>query len=405
MAAAHMKMGLIFKQLGETEEAFQQFMRCHEIVLTRMKLKPHSDSAKGNVASSFTMLGEMSQELRRDMKTALDYYQKALELRKELYFNPRSGEGQLDPIKVKQGLAEAYTRVGVTILRLGNPGDAMTEFRQALKLRQELSEQFPEKPEYAQDLARSYNAVGEVQFRLGDLDGTRASYAKCLSLREEAFTKNPNNYKFKQELARSCGMLGEIHLRDQKHAQAGPLFERSRSLGLELVQADEKNVEYQRDLGIAFYRCATLAKRENDTEKSQFYFNECLKIRENLAQSDAANDLRRVELMLVLPHGGHHVRASEIAQQMRNSNTNDPEILFEVARCYAQCSAAAGVPPDLQVVYRQQAIESLRDAVARGYRDIVSLRTEPDLDPVRHEAEYQAILKGIEAHPTKKQVL
>src|SRR5262245_42856257 len=167
MAAARVKMGLIFKQLGQTDEALRQFQRSYEIFKARVALKPDSDVAKGNLAVALTLLGETSQSLNRDMTAALDYYQQADTLRAEMYRHPRPSE-PLTPTSVKQHLAESYTRVGVTYWRLGEPARALEEFHKAMALRQELAKAAPNNPAVRLDLARSHHAVGEMSFRMDD---------------------------------------------------------------------------------------------------------------------------------------------------------------------------------------------------------------------------------------------
>ena len=54
MAAAHMKMGQIFRQLGETEEAFKQYVLCHEITRKRAEVQPNWAASQANLAATYT---------------------------------------------------------------------------------------------------------------------------------------------------------------------------------------------------------------------------------------------------------------------------------------------------------------------------------------------------------------
>jgi hypothetical protein len=71
----------------------------------------------------------------------------------------------------------------------------------------------------------------------------------------------------------------------------------------------------------------------------------------------------------------------------------DNEVLIDVARCFAQCSAAAGEADELQAVYAKKAIDALDNAIAHGYRDAVYLECEPDLDPLRKHDDFNTAVE------------
>src|SRR5262249_43259985 len=151
----------------------------------------------------FTTLGEMSLELRRDMPASLAYYQKALDIHRRL--SQRTLGDKLDPVKVKQEYAEAFTRVGVTFLRLGEPQKARGYFRDALRLREQLAEAAPADPMARLGVARSCNALGEVDFRGRDWSSAREQYARALAVCEEVHAAHPKNLRFEWELANTLG--------------------------------------------------------------------------------------------------------------------------------------------------------------------------------------------------------
>ena len=395
MALAHMRMGHMFRQLGDTEAAFRQFELCHAITQKRAEAMPDRDASQSNLAATFTVLGDMSQELRRDMRAALDYYRKALAIRHRLYASPKGGEGKVDPLVAKQNLAEAYTRVAVVILRLGDPAGAIPDFEQALALREELTRDFPANEAMRQDLARTYNALGEVYFRVNDRAKALDYSGHCLDERERLLKAKPDSLRFKRELAAAAGNTGDLQLYCGHPDLARPLYDRSLALSRELALADPENVDYQRELGLAYYRLGVLAGVVGNPAAAADNFKECLAIRERLAK-DAGNERRQAELMLVLARIGDHARAATIADTIRGTAASDPEVLSDIARCLAGCVAAAN-DPELADVYRKKAIRAIGDAIGAGYRDWVALETEPDLKPVRDLPEFKALVARLKA--------
>jgi hypothetical protein len=99
--------------------------------------------------------------------------------------------------------------------------------------------------------------------------------------------------------------------------------------------------------------------------------------------------------MRVLPHGGQHERAAQIADKLRTGKP-DSEMLFEIACGYALCAAAARDDDgSARERYVAAAVAALTDAVARGYSDGVALETEPDLRALHGDSGYQALVAKV----------
>jgi tetratricopeptide (TPR) repeat protein len=244
-------------------------------------------------------------------------------------------------------------------------------------------------------LAKSYQAIGEVYWRLRDVAGARDYYGKSLELREKLFAANPNSFRLKLELAGAWGSLGEILLRSGDPQAAEPHCKRSLEYCQELMRDDAKNVDYQRDLSGAYYRMGKLAARLQDRPAAEGYYRECLKIREEMAAADPKNDRKQMKLIVPLARCGEHRRAAEVAERLRAGKAADTELLFEVACGYALCSEAAPDDPELRRRYAERAVGALEEADAKGYKDVASIETDPDLDPIRELPGYKALLEKI----------
>lgn len=389
MAAAYMKVGQLFQQLGQTEKAYAQYEKLHAIIEDLAKKDPNGDVAQSNLAATYTMLGEMSLELRRDVHASLAHYQKALEIRRGLQNKQLSDK--LNPTRVKQEFAESCTRVGVTFLRLGEPEKARPYFQEATQVRQELASVSAE-PMTRLDVARSFNALGEVEFRARNWPAARAHFTAALDLCRAVQSAHPENPGFQRELANTLGNFGTFDVRTAELAAARDHLELYLKIMEDLATADPRNAQYQRYLGLAHYRMGTLARLLRDEDLARRSDKVCLEIREKLAAADAKNERRQMELILALPRCGQRERAARLAEQIQNGKNVDREILFEIAQCYSQCATAAVDNADECRQYLNHAITALRKAVALGFTDEVLLETEPDLAPLRSLPDYQALL-------------
>jgi serine/threonine-protein kinase len=394
MAAVEMKLGSVFRGLGETEEAFGHVRACHQINLAQAKAHPDSERAKRNLAASYTVLAEMSLELRRDPKSSLENYRKALELRQEVFASPH---GTPDPELRKrdeQALAETYTRVGASYYDMGDLRPALEEFRKALELREGLARAHPDDG-ILQDLARSSQAVGEVSLRLGQDEEGQKALKECLKLRERLSRAHPNDLGLKYELAKWLGALGEIvsqHFGEWDEARRHN--QRWVDLMNELSSLDPKNVEYRVGLGTAYYQLASSALKLGDARAADANFRESLRIRRARADAEPNNARRQIELVLVLPHCGEDAKADELAQRLLREYPKDVVVLIAAGCTYATASSLPR-DPDLHRRYADRAFEALRALVGLGFRDTFFFETDPDLDPLRDDPRFRALIESI----------
>jgi len=392
MAAAYMRVGQIFQQMGQSEKAFAQYQKCHEIIKALAARDPDGPVAQANLAATYTVLGEMSLELRRDMKASLDYYQQALALREAIAKKPP--DPKLDPLKLRQDVAESHTRVGVTYLRLGEPGRAASYFQDALKIREELAANDEKNLPLQLDVARSQSALAEVRFRSREWPAAREHFRKALSICERVHKTDSGTPKYRFELANTLGNVGIFELRTDDLPTAKEHLLRAQTLMAELVKLDEKNALYRRYLALANYRCATVARRESDSGSESRWNDECLKLRERLAADDPKSERREIELLLIRARTGSPEIAAANAIRIEERPNLDREVLVELAQCYSQMATRLKDDAGRRAQYLDRALELLRRAVAKGYTDAVLLATEPDLEAIREVPGFGALLSG-----------
>ncbi len=307
-AAALMELGKIYRQLGQTEKAFQAFQKCLEITKERVKIKNYSDPSRQNLANTYFELAFCAEELNRDMKAALGYNQDGLKLYEDIYNKPKLDDFPLDRKVVRAGLAEAYTRVGVTQYRMGELSAALENYRKAYNLRRELAEEVKDNPQIRQDLSYSLMALAETSFRLGDRRLADEYYGQVLDQRESMAKLNPKNLQAIKELGDVYYMAGEFKLRSGDLPMARKNLESSREARQDLVDREGRNVLYRRDLSMALYRLGNLEEQEKHAEEATRDFQATLRIREELARISEGNDRRQIELMLAMAHAGQAAR-------------------------------------------------------------------------------------------------
>jgi tetratricopeptide (TPR) repeat protein len=387
-----MRIGQLFQQTGQSEKAFAQYQKCHEIIQALAVRDPNGPVAQANLAASLTMLGEMSLELRRDVQTALKYYQQALALRQAVAALPP--DEKLDPARLRQDLAESHTRVGVMYLRMGEPVRAAGYFQNALAIRQEQAARDEKNLPLQLDVARSHSALGEVRFRARDWPAAREHFAKALAVCERVQAADPEVPRYELELANTLGNFGVFDLRTGDLAAAKDHLPRCQAIMTALAALDEKDASYQRYLALADYRCAILARRAGDPEAADRFNHECLTRRKKLAAGNAKNERRAIELLLIQSRTGGHDAVAKAAAEMERKPNLDREVLVELAQCYSQMAAGLTKGDRLRAEYLDRARGLIQQALEKGYTDRVVLETDPDLDAVREAPGFRDVLSA-----------
>ena len=104
----------------------------------------------------------------------------------------------------------------------------------------------------------------------------------------------------------------------------------------------------------------------------------------------------QVNLMLALGRCGDHVEAAKIADLLVAKPPNDGNVFIEAALGYAVASAATGDDKQAKERYTQAALECVRQAKKRNWTDVVVLKKDTDLEPIRNDPRYQALLQEFE---------
>jgi tetratricopeptide (TPR) repeat protein len=436
MEDALLRMGELALQFGNSEEAYGYFQRRYEMTRADLDAEPGNARLMERVAMACVNLAELNMSVRRDVKRALSLYQEAVRLRTQVAQVPpdelrRQNDRllptqRMQPFSIKLNLSEGWTRVGLTHYFLGDSAQAEGPILKSLALREELvtgllageaawtlsaTPTGPAAPlsvaatvpwlselasEQRQNLARNYHLIGEIYFRLRNLEKSLAYYARCAAIREAELAAHPKDFRLRGDLGQFYEYYGTVHLCLGDTRQALPLYDRSLQLLREVAAAD-KSVEFRKNLATALYSRGTAARRVNDAAGADKCFRECLQIRNELAGNDPRNDRARMDLILVLPHCGEHERAARLADALRTGRQNDRELLFTIARCYAQCAAAVSGDTPLAARYEQKALDSLQAAVAQGYADVMMLESAPDLGAVRGRPEFKKLLEKVKS--------
>jgi tetratricopeptide (TPR) repeat protein len=394
--AAMVGIGDIYRQLGEPAKASQQFLKALEIAKERVTIKNGSDASRRNLALVYSSLGAVSQELNRDLKASLDYYQKSLALFEDIDQHPMLADSPMPKPLIRASLAQAYQLVGVYYFRVGQLPGGLPYYEKCYAIVRELAAAQPDDVVLQVSLTKAALAIGSTTLRMGDRTRGAAMLAEARQRAESLLTARPAEPRAKENLADVLFMIAETQ------GQAGDVrgARTNLQLGLtlygELANAEPRNTYYQRDVAAAHYTLGTFDVLEQKTDDARAHFDEALKIRRELATMSKANDRLQVALALVQAQVGQVDAAMTIADRFAAGALVDPEQRLELARCYAIASRTLPASDAARAAALQaRATDTIRAAVRDGYRDRFYLEAEPDFAPLRGREDFKALVAAL----------
>jgi hypothetical protein len=108
---------------------------------------------------------------------------------------------------------------------------------------------------------------------------------------------------------------------------------------------------------------------------------------------------------IALAHCGRHFEAADMAAKLYDRVEKDPNMLYDIACCYALCvTGVAKDKPEPSVEeeaqcrsYADAAITMLRAAVVAGYEDVTRLDTNPDLASIHENVDYKELIEQLKS--------
>jgi len=446
-AIVHQRMGDISRELGKTNETLRYYKECQSAIDAMAVDDPGNQVTMYNRAVLYMKLGDINQELLCDGAVVRGYYEKSLELRRALAQAPiRDPELQPENEKVTLPLAEIYLKLGNLSLFMGDPEAAWGHYQKLLEF--QFGRTFPLPRDalaaansaaplaeiakssvvaaatagpaaagaaagpagavaaLAVAISRQFSesrsrTLGDVSFHLGDATTARSWYDRALRFGESAVRSDPNSVAKKGVLAGALAALGDLELQLGNPAKAKERYAKAHELYEKIAALDADASGPRRNLSLSHYRLGTAHRRLGEPDADEHY-RKCLQLRQVLENEDPENAHKQIDLTVILARCGQHALAAERAENLRKRSPQDPGMLFQSACTYALCAEAVARSHDgqgasgLKQRYVALALETLGRSIDCGYRDVVALRTDPDLDPIRAEPLFQDMLKTLD---------
>lgn len=349
-------------------EASVSFRRAQKFLERLVQREPQSESHHLQLGLGLRYIGEI-QERQGKLDEAIDSINRALEIDLRLVSKDQ------DSIEPRLALATAYATLG-RLLAQKPPEllNAIANYQQAVQLREAIIRQDPQLVDQSYQLAFELSKLGGLQQELGQSEAAIQCLRRALEVFEPISKSYPNIAVYQQGLGTAYNMISDLQRNQGDKDEGLALAHKARAIFERLIAENPENPAYRRDLAHSYNILGRLQAQA----------------------ADPTIALRSFQ------------RAIDLLESFHELNANDSyHLACNIALCIpliTRKNAFQGIAPQPSKgdrlrcqLYGDRAIESLRRSFKEGFLNSQILQDDTDLDALRPRADFQALLKEVEA--------
>jgi serine/threonine-protein kinase len=390
--AALQQLGDVFRRQGNVAEARAYYRQALDQVEQVSRQHPEMDRGRANRALLLSLLGDLILEKGGDLSEARDDFRQALQLQQEVAAHGPTSEYSLaDNTRL---LARYQVHLARVSLRLGEPAVAHTYAQEAAARRKALADANPRDVSTRSFLAEAYFVLGEAAWRASDAQAARDAYDKALDVCTGLTQKFPASTDFKVDLAQVASDYGEVLLRQGKGAEADRLLTEHLPKLEALAKTNPDDLSLRSLHALTCYRTGLVLLSQRRPQEAGNQFRAARHLWEALAADEPANTNHELALLPVRARGGDVARAADRTRSLAGKAAPHHGVELQAARCLAQCAAATSDAAQRQR-YLTEAVALLGRLADGGYKDVTTLQTDPDLEPLQNDVGFQQLLERV----------
>ncbi len=420
LSVSYERLGEVSHRLGKRAEALDFYRKALTIRESLAEADPKNAQAQRDVATGYNNLGDMSQSSGKTVET-LDYYRKALAIRVRL--------AQADPknAEIQNELSIGYDRLGDVSRKSGEAKEALDFYQESRAIREHLAEADPKNAEFQRNLTVSYNKLGRASQQSGKALDAITFYNKALVIRERLAEADPKNAQTQRDLGFSYEKLGDVTRQLGQSKEAIGFYQKARLIDERLAEADPKNAQAQRDMLAICQTIGATAQATHDFTKAAEWFKKALEVAQRFDKPEVfKQDVENLTIRIALCEHFPQVLAEVLsvsklpadlqapvlkavaanllakndlpnarrAAELLAESAALPDAFCDAADVFARLSASGEKESREKDLLR--AVDLLRRAVAKGYRNVAHLKQDVDLDPLRKRDDFQKLISDLE---------
>jgi serine/threonine-protein kinase len=382
-------LGELLLDIGQTQESKKILTQGYETVKKLVEADPRDDAKQANLASIIRSLGVASLHGEGDARTARDRYVEARDVNEAIF--KRTDRRRTD-MECRQALSHDDIHLGWALVALGQSAEAARYFEESRKYRKVWLDSDADSWEAQNYVMQSEGWLGLTSAYLGDEKGMRDHFKTSLELGEALIKKYAWRAGFKVDMAEMLALYGDGLLRLGKAEEAEKRCQEALAYLKPVVDANPNDMSQQPLLAQLYEQLGAASKRLGKRPEAEEHYQKALKLRTDLLMVANSNVPRKAAYVLALARASKIADAAAGAAKVQPQVGQSSSLLLQIARCYATC-AAADAPQKAEYVKR--ALEAVGAAAGEDFRDAVALQNDPDLEPVRGEPGFKAIVERV----------
>jgi hypothetical protein len=405
LAGSHHNLGVLFQRTGRLQEAEVAYREALSLKKQLAADFPTRPDFRQDLAKHHHNLGVLLTDTGR-LQEAEAAYREALSLKKQLAADFPSRPD------FRQDLAMSYNSLGLLLADTGRPKEAEAAYHEALTLQRQLAADFPSQPDFRHELAGSHHNLGTLLSTTDRVQEAEAAYREALTLKKQLAVDFPTRPAFRDRLARSHNNLGNLLRATGRPQEAEAAYREALTLRKQLAADFPKVPDYENALAGSLVNLAGLLRDRRDFAAARQLHVEAIPhhqaaLKANPHHPGYRDSYRRNLLGLVGVLAGlqDQVAAVRTAEQLRDLDWDPAGNAYDAACALALCVPIVAqdqhLASDLRQVqvwtYADRAMDLLRQAVARGFKDVAHMHKDKDLDPLRQRDDFQKLLADLEA--------
>ncbi len=218
-----------------------------------------SDQELSNRSRALYLIGDLRQ-IQGEAAEAVTAFRESLRLAKELSArDPWNAERLYD-------LSQSHFYVGYAAWQAGDLGAAETEFQTYLELAETLVERDEANLDYHKELAYAHGNLGSLREARGDLQGAVDAFSMSMAAHADLVGRRPDDLNWLDDLAGAYNLLGVVYRKLGRYDPALEEHRREYELKTQLLERDPSNTVWRYRLATAHFYMGELQTITGDVE-------------------------------------------------------------------------------------------------------------------------------------------
>jgi tetratricopeptide (TPR) repeat protein len=271
-----------YQVLDEPDKQYARLADAHRLLAALGAERPHDTAYRLEASVAYDEIGE-ALLAQGKLAEAMSAYRDALAIKEQLV------NADLANATWQHDLSVAYQKMGDLQVAQGKVGEALKSYRDGLAVREQLAKSDPTNAAWQSDLSVSFDRIGDLLAAQHNLAEALKSYRSGLAARAQLVNADPTNTRWQRDLAASNDKVGDVLVAQGNFREALKSYDDGLAIREKLTSVDPTNAAWQRDLSVSYDKVGDLLMAEGNLREALKSYRAGFAISERLTKADPTN--------------------------------------------------------------------------------------------------------------------